>query len=475
MNTIQLNGEGSSTVIEEGGGCYTVSGSGNGGRGCHAVSLFSVCLDEHADSVASGSARGDHCVATLLLLQSAGSVRRESHSGGSEGVSDRQRAAPSVDLLHVQTAELARATHESLAEVVRVEGVEVGEHLAGECLVDLEDVDVGQFEARLLDDLGNDVGGRQQQLVLRVLGHVLVSSEVGLGLESVSERVLLSHEECGGGAVGEERGVGGSDGSVGFDEGGLEGRQLLEGRDADSVIGLDSNGLLSIHKYGHDIAHLASSRRRLGQRVRADRELVLFTSAHSKCGGESVARVSHRFTRSEFGHGRQFRREQVLHDLTSNLQLGHGRLRLLDAEHRLARLQIVSDGHVRQQLRAAGNHRVRVPSRQHAHGLGHGDVGRDAGERHRVAGNFIGESGEQGGLARNVGRLALLDHGTADDVIDELVVDARLADETFNRLLLQINRHHVLEERARGDERRAHLVDEDNVGALLVAAGSRRR
>ena len=55
-----------------------------------------------------------------------------------------------TDLIHVDGANFGLASHDIGGEPVAVHGLDVGEDLAGECLVILEDVNVLEGEAGLL-------------------------------------------------------------------------------------------------------------------------------------------------------------------------------------------------------------------------------------------------------------------------------------------------------------------------------------
>ncbi len=74
---------------------------------------------------------------------------------------------------------------------------------------------------------------------LRVLRHVGVGPQVGLGLEPHGLGPLLSHDEAGGGAVRQVGGVGRRHSSVRLHEGGLQLRHLLLGGDANPVVRRD--------------------------------------------------------------------------------------------------------------------------------------------------------------------------------------------------------------------------------------------
>ena len=84
------------------------------------------------------------------------------------------------------------------------------QHLRGERLVDLVEVEVLQFEPRALEHARDRDGRRHQQALARdeVVGRGLRVGEVGLHRQTALGRPLLRGEQHGRRAVGERRGVG---------------------------------------------------------------------------------------------------------------------------------------------------------------------------------------------------------------------------------------------------------------------------
>ena len=83
-----------------------------------------------------------------------------------EGVADGERAAPEVDLVRRDGADLGLAAKAARGKGVGLERVQVGKHLASERLVQLVDAIVLDVGVGLLQDLGDAVRRAEQQLVL---------------------------------------------------------------------------------------------------------------------------------------------------------------------------------------------------------------------------------------------------------------------------------------------------------------------
>lgn len=110
-------------------------------------------------------------------------------------------------------AESNGATVEVDLLLADVEELHVGEGDDGEGLVDLVGVDLGLGDAGVLEGLGDGESRGGGELGGRVSG-IAPAEDLSDGLEAVLLHVFLAGEDQGGGAVGEGRGVGGSDGAV---------------------------------------------------------------------------------------------------------------------------------------------------------------------------------------------------------------------------------------------------------------------
>ena len=115
---------------------------------------------------AVGARSGD---AELLILadEAIGDGGDEARAGGAEGVADRERAAHGVELLKVDRAHLGLAAEILIEEFLRVERVDVGEDLAGEGFVELDDTKVGQLHLRHVENLRPKAARRTQASVWR--------------------------------------------------------------------------------------------------------------------------------------------------------------------------------------------------------------------------------------------------------------------------------------------------------------------
>src|SRR5699024_7565816 len=120
-------------------------------------------------------------------------------AGGGQRVADSDRAAVGVD---------ARVV------VGDVEGVQEGEHLDGECFVDLDQAEVLDVQSRQVERLA---GGRHraQAHQRRVHSGVGVGDQPGPGGQTELGGQVGGGEQGGGGPVGERGGGGGGDPAAG--------------------------------------------------------------------------------------------------------------------------------------------------------------------------------------------------------------------------------------------------------------------
>jgi len=209
--------------------------------------LGGVTLDDAGVGETTGGTRRDDGILLVVMLETMGSGRDEADTGGGERMTDGERATPRVDLFHWDAANLkeakkkkkffflvgrkekkkrylGRAASLCLGKLVRVEGVDVGQDLASEGLVDLPNSDIVCRELVLVEDPADTIGGTEEKLVLGVLSNVDIVTEVGKWLVAELEGLLLGHDQGCRGTIGQVRSVAGGDGAVGLDEGGFERR-----------------------------------------------------------------------------------------------------------------------------------------------------------------------------------------------------------------------------------------------------------
>ena len=173
-------------------------------------------------------------------------------------MAERDRAAVDVHLV------LVHAEH--------AHGVEGNR---GESLVDLEQVDVIDREARLLEGLLSGVGGRPGQ-VGKLVRHRGLGHHRGQRLAPVALCPLLAGEHQGAGAVVHARGIAGGVVALLVERPGQRG-QLLERRlPARALIDLDGRvALLRLHRDRHDLLGQPALVRGFdGQLVGAERKAV---------------------------------------------------------------------------------------------------------------------------------------------------------------------------------------------------------
>mmetsp|Transcript_38708 Transcript_38708/g.93964 ORF Transcript_38708/g.93964 Transcript_38708/m.93964 type:complete len:350 (-) Transcript_38708:398-1447(-) len=346
---------------------------------------------------AAVGARGDQTKPPTLALQPIGYCRHQARASRTEGVPNGQRAAMHVELLHGHRAHLGCATEVLLVELVGVQGFQIGEDLPGECLVELDHVDVLQSQPSLLEHLGGRVRGAEEKLLERITRDERPVAQEGLRLEPERERLLLGHEERRRGAVGEVGGVGGGDGAVRLDEGGLERRHLLGCR-----VATDPR-LLGRALEGDDLVVEDARGVRLGRLVvRAQREVILLRAGHAELVRQPVAAVAHHLARGEVGDGGGLGGEVLQLQAGEEAQLLAHALRLVHREHAFPYRLGEANGHVAERLDASSNYNITHPSLDLRDARADRLVRGDARLRHRVRRRGHGQACAERRIARDV-------------------------------------------------------------------------
>ena len=99
------------------------------------------------------------CIALVLADEAIGGRSGKTHSSSTERVADGQGPTAGVHLREVHLAHGLAALQALLSEFLRAHGGDVGQHLAGEGLVELHHPDVTQLEAGLAQHLLGRIGG----------------------------------------------------------------------------------------------------------------------------------------------------------------------------------------------------------------------------------------------------------------------------------------------------------------------------
>lgn len=88
-----------------------------------------VPFEQHGHALSSGSASRHQTQLTIFAHQPVGSVHAEPNASGRKRMANRERSTPVVPLVQIWGSDLLAETEIVLAEVVRVEGFQVGNNL----------------------------------------------------------------------------------------------------------------------------------------------------------------------------------------------------------------------------------------------------------------------------------------------------------------------------------------------------------
>src|SRR2546422_11525245 len=238
-------------------------------------------LEDRRDSHPACSADRDQPAARAAVGELLREPGDDARAGGAERMADGDAAALRVHLAAVDRAQRLRAFEASTAVLLRFPGLQRAEHLRGEGLVDLVDVEVLQSDAGALEHLRHRVGRGHQHAFARAGEAGIVDGgrrgvrEIRLDRDAARARPLLRAEQHARGAVGERSAVaGGERAGAAAVERGLEGGELLDARvGADVVVGLQSA------ERKHEVGVKAAAPRLRRLLVARERELVLLRPA----------------------------------------------------------------------------------------------------------------------------------------------------------------------------------------------------
>lgn len=121
------------------------------------------------------------------------------------------------------------------------------------------------------------------------------------------------------------------------------------------------------------------------------------------------------------------------------------------------------DWHVGHELNAAADDRLVGAGRDETHAGRNGCIAGDASHGDGVSWRLIRKSSRQRSLSCDIRRLHFLDHSSVNDVVDELLVNASLAQKAQQRVPSELVRHHLRVLSSRNQERRSDTIDQHDV------------
>src|SRR5579883_3223847 len=181
-------------------------------------------FDNHRVRRAAALADRLQAIASAAALKFVQQHRGDARAGGAERMTNGDRAAVDVDLCEVGPG-----------------GLLPGQHNAGECLVDFDQIHLLQAQAGLLQDLlgGGNIRGEHQDWIV---SSECEGDETRARLEAQALGGRALHNQHSGGSIADLRGIAGGDQAIGL-EGGFEAGQLLQaGIGADALVALEKDG-----------------------------------------------------------------------------------------------------------------------------------------------------------------------------------------------------------------------------------------
>src|SRR3984893_17265353 len=309
-------------------------------------------LQDRGGAQSAGGADGDQRGVLALLLQLPEGLVHQASSRRGEWVAERDAAAARVELLVRHLSDRLRPGEVFVGELLRPPGLQVREHLRGEGLVDLHQVDVAQLHAGALQRLGRRERRRLQELPGRIDGRIGIGAQEPERAQPQLAGAVLGADDQRPGAVGRGRGVARRDRAVLLVEDGLELAVPLELRVLadDVVLGHHGVEVLPGQDAHHLVAELACVPGLGGEKVRPVRPRVLRLARDAVLLGHLLRGLAHREPRRVLGDGGRHGQQIACAHALERVQLLHQRPAPARRHHRLRDGARVGDRNVAHRL-----------------------------------------------------------------------------------------------------------------------------
>ncbi len=372
-------------------------------------------------------------------------------------MADRDRPSIHVQLVGVDFSDGLASPHPFLCELLRSEGLRVRRELRGECLVDVDEIDLREREPGALERLRKCEDGRHEELPPGIDSGVRPRAKVAERLVAHRLRPRLLHHEESARAVGEGRRIGGGDRAVIPIE---DGRQLRVGVErrvlADDVV-LGDRFASSARMYVHHFRSVSAvAPRARGVDVRAVSDCVLLLAADPVLFGHLLGGLSHELAGGrlarETGNGRH---EILAVQSGKSGQFGLKRFALLRGHERVAQRTRDAEWNVAHAVGPARDGNLVVPGLDCLRGIGHRLNRSRARARHAERVGIFRQPRSEHDLARDVQPVERRHDLTVDDERDFFRRDLRPLDELLHDADSEVDRLHLAEPRPRLGKRRA--------------------
>ena len=363
-----------------------------------------------------------------------------------KGVTEGDRAAHHVDPVLGRVPDGAASPQLPPRERLRIERLQVGEHLGREGLVHLHQVDLPHREARPVECGRHGVGRPLEELPAGVERRDRVAPDPGQGARARFLERALRHENHRSRAIRERGRIRRGHGSVPPVEDRAELRHRLEARGpADPVVALDDPLVGGGQVDGGDLGREPPVLRpRRGQPVGPERPPVLRLASDPVLLRHPFRRLTHRLAGRGLGDpgpdGEKVPRPDP----------GEGREAVpegpgLRGRDEAARQPVGNrDGNVRERLGASGHDDARLPHADEVGAVCDRLVRGCTGPGDRVRGDRLRQDAEPH-LARDVRGVRIVHDGPENELIDSLARQLRAGQRLAHRELTEIDRSEMPE------------------------------